>query len=552
MKNIYIFLLGVITTSSASSNNRTFEAIRRANRRANAKIIRTTTATQQAAQPLAIQLNNGDEQRFADKRGSFSKSLKTKDDGLVYVPAFNQMVCALQTGNPYDFNKITMGTSPVDRRLANPQAAFAYNLAGPDSWLYTMPPTPSVCSAETAGEMVELYWHALLRDVFFNDYDTDPDAADAVTDLNNLSNFKGPKINGRVTPQTLFRGTLPGDTIGPLVSQFLYLPIPYGPHPNYEGQYQEHIVPEANSPSVLNDFGTTFAEWLSLQRGESPADSITYTMDKTFIRNARDLGDYVHQDYPMQTYINAALILLNFGSAALDKNNPYITNPTQGAFTTYGTPDIIYMISVAVEVALRTAWYQKWIVHRRLRPEYFGFLVDQQIRGVKNFCLHSDVINSDAVTEILSEYGSYFLPLAYPEGSPTHPSYPAGHAVAAGAGVTILKAFFNEAFVFPKTVRPSAANDDLEEFTAPQLTVGNELNKLASNIAQGRNYAGVHYRSDGIEGILLGEKVAISLLQDEAFTSNIPFKGYSLTKFNGTKITVGPKKYVKQLRYCRS
>jgi hypothetical protein len=36
---------------------------------------------------------------------------------------------------------------------------------------------------------------------------------------------------------------------------------------------------------------------------------------------------------------------------------------------------------------------------------------------------------------------SYLLPLAFPEGSPTHPAYGAGHATVAGACVTILKAF---------------------------------------------------------------------------------------------------------------
>ena len=40
----------------------------------------------------------------------------------------------------------------------------------------------------------------------------------------------------------------------------------------------------------------------------------------------------------------------------------------------------------------------------------------------------------------------------------------------------------------------------------------NELNKLAANIALGRDTAGVHWRSDGVEGIKPGEKVAITML----------------------------------------
>lgn len=74
------------------------------------------------------------------------------------------------------------------------------------------------------------------------------------------------------------------------------------------------------------------------------------------------------------------------------------------------------------------------------------------------------------------------------------------------------------------------------------LTIGNELNKLASNISLGRDHAGVHYRSDGYQGMLLGEQVAIDVLNNETFLFNEDFEGYSLTKFDGTKITIGGKR----------
>jgi hypothetical protein len=69
----------------------------------------------------------------------------------------------------------------------------------------------------------------------------------------------------------------------------------------------------------------------------------------------------------------------------------------------------------------------------------------------------------------------------------------------------MLKAFFNESFVIPN---PVVASDDglkLVPYTGAPLTVGGELNKLASNISLGRDAGGVHYRSDGIEGLKLGE-----------------------------------------------
>lgn len=46
------------------------------------------------------------------------------------------------------------------------------------------------------------------------------------------------------------------------------------------------------------------------------------------------------------------------------------------------------------------------------------------------------------------------------------------------------------------------------------VTIYSELNKLASNVAFGRNMAGVHYRSDGTQGIKLGERVALCYLED--------------------------------------
>jgi hypothetical protein len=38
---------------------------------------------------------------------------------------------------------------------------------------------------------------------------------------------------------------------------------------------------------------------------------------------------------------------------------------------------------------------------------------------------------------------------------------------------------------------------------------------LASNIAIRRNMAGVHYRSDYVDSLKLGEQIAISILEDQ-------------------------------------
>jgi hypothetical protein len=102
----------------------------------------------------------------------------------------------------------------------------------------------------------------------------------------------------------------------------------------------------------------------------------------------------------------------------------------------------------------------------------------------------------------------------------------------------MLKAIFNESAPIRNPVVVSADGSTLLPYTGPTLTVGGELNKVASNVATGRNLAGVHWRTDGTESIKLGEAAAISMLRDMRAEYSEPFNGFSLTKFDGTTITV--------------
>ena len=49
----------------------------------------------------------------------------------------------------------------------------------------------------------------------------------------------------------------------------------------------------------------------------------------------------------------------------------------------------------------------------------------------------------------------YFLPQAFPEGSPIHPAYPTGQGTVAGACITALKFFFDGNFLIPAPQVPS-------------------------------------------------------------------------------------------------
>ncbi|CAM3862774.1 hypothetical protein ALPO108162_09995 [Alicyclobacillus pomorum] len=76
--------------------------------------------------------------------------------------------------------------------------------------------------------MGKLYWRALTRDVPFAEFDTNPLSQAAASDLSKFSDFRGPKVNGNVTTGTLFREKIPGDLVGPFISQFLWKDIPFG------------------------------------------------------------------------------------------------------------------------------------------------------------------------------------------------------------------------------------------------------------------------------------------------------------------------------------
>lgn len=496
---------------------------------------------QQRIKP-ALHPTNGDEELYPQRIANFSKGLPHDSFGEVNPAAYNALLHALKSGKPEDFEALSMGGAfpETQRKLVNPQSAFAFDLEGADSHSLAIPPAPAFNSLEQTGEIVENYWMALLRDVPFEDYGANPLALAAMDDLSALSDFRGPKINGRVTAQTLFRDSLPGTTVGPYISQFFWLPVPFGA--NFIEQRMRTPVPSV-------DFLTQFPQWLSAQRGEQPTQALTFDPERRYIRNGRDLGQWVHIDVLFQAYFHAMLIMLagpdanDFNSSGLgvpfDPANPYATSRTQDAFGTFGGPHIAALMCEVASRALKAVWFQKWCVHRRLRPEVYAARIHNQFRGLRNYPLQVDeLLRMRVIPELSSRFGGYLLPMAFPEGSPLHPSYAAGHATVAGACVTILKAWFPESYIIEDPVVVSPDGRSLLPYSGPPLTVGGELNKLASNVATGRNIAGVHWRSDAAESYKLGEALAISILADQRLTYNEHFEGFSLTKFDGTTIVI--------------
>lgn len=471
------------------------------------------------------QQNNGDERAVPGFAGNFSKGLPHNALGEVDLPAYQQLLRAVQSGKSADFEAIPMGGQA---RLVNPQAGLAYLLQGADPSALAMPPAATLRSADEAAEILENYWMALLRDVPFDSYATDPLTQAAMVELTALPRFTGPRVGGAVTADTLFRGRFPGAERGPYLSQFMLLDTPFG---------AEVVDRKMRTRLAGVDYLTDFGQWLQVQNGGAVPFDAGFEPTKRYIVTGRDLAEWVHIDVLFQAYFNAMLILFNLG-APLDAGNPYLTSINQIGFGVLGSPYLASVLCGVAKAALQTVWYQKWMVHRRLRPEEMGGRLQLQKTGQKSYGLHADALNSVALAQTYGKQGSYLLSQAFPEGCPLHPAYGAGHATVAGACVTILKAFFDESWQLPGAVTAAPDGQSLQPWSGPSLTVGGELNKLAANVAFGRNIAGVHWRADGDQSLRLGEEVALRFLREEKMTYNEPMKGFSLTRFDGTTITV--------------
>ena len=101
---------------------------------------------------------------------------------------------------------------------------------------------------------------------------------------------------------------------------------------------------------------------------------------------------------------------------------------------------------------------------------------------------------------------------------------------------------FQESAIAPGCVHPSA--DGLSLLPCPPSfapAVNAEIDKLASNVAMARNWAGIPCRSDALTGLRLGEEVAISVLQDLVRWCTEDFDGFAFTRFEGTPVKISGK-----------
>ena len=508
--------------------------------------LRVSEAVQDAHVPSATNVNNGDQTLYADKGGTFTKALPHDSFGRVNLNAFATFTTALASGKFSDFERIIMGGT---RTLNGPQGGRAFDLEAVDNVQFgqpQVPPAPPIASDQSATELLEHYWASLLRDVAFTDYGSSALASQAAAELGAQPTYRGPRnSSGQVTPNLLFRGAFPGETLGPYISQFLIAPTMFGNQPI--NQQMVTYLPDI-------DYGTDFTTWLDMQNGVDTGSRNQLDPQLRYRRNGRDIAAFTHVDVLFQAYFTAFLVLAGInanppgsftaGGAPLNPGNPYFNSATENGFGTFGGPDFAGMIAAVATKALNAVWYQKWFVHLRPRPEAAGGIVHLIKTGQGNETdvhMSNVILNSQGLQQSFNKYGTWLLSQTFPEGSPVHPAYPTGHGTVAGACITVLKFFFDGSFVIPNPMLPTDDGLSLVPYTgsdAGQLTVNGELAKLGHNVSFGHGiHAGIHWRSDTDTSLLLGEAVALSFLRDRARTYNEPFT-VQLTKFDGTAATI--------------
>lgn len=174
-------------------------------------------------------------------------------------------------------------------------------------------------------------------------------------------------------------------------------------------------------------------------------------------------------------------------------------------------------LHVAILSALSAAWYYKWLsprpnVSRRCRPiEY----------AIANGAADADEDDTDDQFTVLFDRAINCLGcgndghrpncppvagfIASSPGTPRHPAYPSGHSTYSAAASEVLS------FFFPDYRR--------------------ELDQLADNIGIARLWAGIHWRSDHVEGARLGRTVACLIIRQlrESGIPLVPMKGPDMT-----------------------
>lgn len=426
---------------------------------------------------------------------SFTKGMPHNDKtGLVKEPVdFQSFVKGVDSGNPRDFKEIRLGRhnscantwrstkaeGAEVRAWESQGAGLTFDLEGPDAHAVTMPPAPALGSLELTAEIAEVYAQALLRDVPFTKIADETGISPCLEDitvktvLDNLGTLEWFKqghdfsldchersrkrmstvINGK----TAFRGITPGDDIGPYISQFLLagnkgINKKDEEHTNSDGYITYgalNIDQRVRAAKCCSDHLTQWEEWLDVQEGANLSGMEEYdtqlcgkhTVKRRFITTGRDLATYVHYDALYEAYLNACLILMGLG-VPYDPDIPYQTKDCmdhQQGFAHFGGPHILSLVTEVATRALKAVRFQKFNVHRRLRPEALAARLanHSMMPDLVSKELLKSMVNTAGLSDLLdlveqknekngkdlnpppnTDYKNYLLPMAFCEVPP--------------------------------------------------------------------------------------------------------------------------------------
>jgi len=212
----------------------------------------------------------------------------------------------------------------------------------------------------------------------------------------------------------------------------------------------------------------------------SPSDVITLP-DLWSSFDIHDVAEAVHDEYPGSLQANLISSLWNQG-VVIDYDIMPFRCRNDFLRETIGPPDLN---TWAIRTVAPINFNAKWTAGRP-RPEEVAWKI-----ATDEFTTADHNVPASLVTKIKSmDLNSAPEFTAYPEGSPRHPSWPAMHSAASSASFWL-------AIVY--------------DLTADQLC---EARRVDYAVAYARTVAGVHYPTDNIAGLNLGQEIMAEKLAD--------------------------------------
>jgi hypothetical protein len=256
-------------------------------------------------------------------------------------------------------------------------------------------------------------------------------------------------------------------------------------------------------------YGNTAAAHYELQRGAIPTAQVFGGYRQDWRRpTLRGLASMAHQDQPFLPGLFIGFQLLS-AQAPLSDMFPVLENET-GFVSHGGAVDLQCAIADATRLAMQWTW--------ALKARECGARPEELWPDAAGGNLHPRLW-AKAPT-IMSRVGQ-FLSMVYAEAAPLHPAWPSGHASIAAASATVLCAMFKDGPI------PSLGIESLHEEVRHALWAMQIVGRMSS---------GVHFRSDCLAGIKVGEAAAVQYLRKRRQAE--PLGQTTFTGFFGREITV--------------